>query len=71
MAALWFTGDIDQDEIEINTNNRSVYIEKQKLVFFDEQMKIDFSSSSNTFQLKSPQQILNSHMSFVIKEKTD
>lgn len=71
VAALWFTGDIDQDEIEINTNNRSVYIEKQKLVFFDEQMKIDFSSSSNTFQLKSPQQILNSHMSFVIKEKTD
>lgn len=71
MAALWFTGDTDQDEVKITTNNRPVYIEKQKLVFFDEQMKIDFSSSTNTFQLKSPQQILNAHMGFIIKDKPD
>lgn len=67
VAALWFTGEIDSDEVEINTNNRPIYIEKQKLVFFDEQMKIDFSGSANSFQLKSPQQILNARMSFLIK----
>jgi uncharacterized protein YqkB len=67
VAALWFTGEIDRDEVEIITNNRPVYIEKQKLVFFDEQMKIDFSGSANSFQLKSPQQILNARMSLLIK----
>lgn len=71
VAALWFTGELDNDDIEIKTNDRSVYVEKSKLVFFDEQMKIDFSGSTNSFQLKSPQQIINGRMGFIIKDKTD
>lgn len=68
VAALWFTGELDDTEVEIETNDRPVYIEKHKMVFFDEQMKIDFSTTSNCFQLKSPQQILNGRMSLVLKE---
>jgi uncharacterized protein YqkB len=41
-------------------------MEKSKTVFFDEKMTIDFSKASNSFQLKSPQQILNGYMSFVV-----
>jgi uncharacterized protein YqkB len=71
VAALWFVSEIEDTDIAIETNDRTIYVEKSKTVFFDEQMKIDFSDSSNCFQLKSPQQILNGHMSLVITEKTD
>ncbi|WHY84530.1 iron-sulfur cluster biosynthesis family protein [Neobacillus novalis] len=71
VVALWFVQEVDDDEIAIETNDKTVYLEKSKMVFFDEQMKIDFSQTTNCFQLKSPQQILNGHMSLIIKEKTD
>ncbi|MFF2448704.1 iron-sulfur cluster biosynthesis family protein [Neobacillus sp. NPDC058068] len=71
VVALWFVPEVEEDEIAIETNDKTVYLEKSKMVFFDEQMKIDFSQTTNCFQLKSPQQILNGHMSLIIKEKTD
>lgn len=71
VAALWYVPELADDEIAIGTNDRPVYLEKAKMVFFDEQMKIDFSPAANCFQLKSPQQILNGRMSLIIKEKTD
>jgi uncharacterized protein YqkB len=71
VVALWFIPEVETNDIAIETNDRTIYVEKSKTVFFDEQMKIDFSSSANCFQLKSPQQILNGHMSLIIKEKTD
>jgi uncharacterized protein YqkB len=71
VVALWFVPEVENDEIAIETNDKTIYLEKSKMVFFDEQMKIDFSESTNCFQLKSPQQILNGHMSLIIKEKTD
>lgn len=71
VVALWFVPQLDEDDKAIETNNRTVYVEKSKTVFFDEQMKIDFSKTTNCFQLKSPQQILNGYMSLIIKEKTD
>jgi uncharacterized protein YqkB len=57
---------LDTDDISFETNDRTVYMEKSKTVFFDEKMTIDFSKASNSFQLKSPQQILNGYMSFVV-----
>lgn len=71
VIALWFVTELDDTDIAIETNERPVYVEKSKMVFFDEQMKIDFSKTTNCFQLKSPGQILNGHMSFILKEKTD
>lgn len=69
--ALWYVAEIDSDDIGIETNDRTVYMEKAKTVFFDEQMTIDFSKATNCFQLKSPQQILNGYMSFVLTKKPD
>ncbi|MCL6573785.1 MAG: iron-sulfur cluster biosynthesis family protein [Bacillus sp. (in: Bacteria)] len=71
VIALWFVPEIDVDDIAIETNERTVYLEKVKVVFFDEEMKIDFSTTNNCFQLKSPQQILNGQMGLIIKDKTD
>ncbi|MFZ7945142.1 MULTISPECIES: iron-sulfur cluster biosynthesis family protein [Bacillaceae] len=71
VVALWFVQELDKTDIAIETNDKTVYVENSKMVFFDEEMKIDFSQSTNCFQLKSPQQILNGHMSFILKEKTD
>ena len=71
VIALWFVPALDQDDLAIETNDRPVFVEKAKTVFLDEEMKIDFSQTTNCFQLKSPQQILNGHMSLMIKEKTD
>lgn len=71
VVALWFIPELETDDIAIETNERTIYAEKSKMVFFDEQMKIDFSKATNCFQLKSPQQILNGHMSLIIKAKTD
>lgn len=71
VIALWFVPELGTDDITIETNDRKIYMEKSKSVFFDEKMTIDFSNVTNTFQLKSPQQILNGYMNFVITEKAD
>ncbi|MGX6442655.1 iron-sulfur cluster biosynthesis family protein [Neobacillus sp. K501] len=67
VIALWFVPDVDEDDVRIETNSQPVYIEKAKTVFFDDQMTIDFSREANSFQLKSPGQILNGRMSMIIK----
>jgi uncharacterized protein YqkB len=71
VVVLWFVPELEADDIAIETNDRTVYVEKSKLIFYDEQMSIDFSKATNCFQLKSPGQFLNGHMSLVITEKTD
>ncbi|WHY75963.1 iron-sulfur cluster biosynthesis family protein [Neobacillus sp. WH10] len=71
IVALWFVPELDDNDISIETNDRTVYLEKSKIIFFDEQMKIDFSEVTNCFQLISPQQMLNGHMSLIIKKKID
>ncbi|SFA97473.1 MULTISPECIES: iron-sulfur cluster biosynthesis family protein [unclassified Bacillus (in: firmicutes)] len=65
VTALWFVDELDEDDQAIQTNDITVHIEKSKVVFLDENMTIDFSESANTFQLRSPNQILNGRMSFV------
>jgi uncharacterized protein YqkB len=71
VAALWFVPEVEDTDIAIETNNQTLYVEKSKMVFFDEQMTIDFSESTQWFQLKSPQQILNGQLSLIIKKNTD
>ena len=67
VTALWLVKELDEDDQEILTNAGPIYIEKSKAVFLDENLKIDFSESSNTFQLKSPNEYLNPRMSFFNK----
>jgi uncharacterized protein YqkB len=71
IAALRLSPKLNEDDLLIETNDRPVYIEETKTIFFAEKMTIDFSPSLNCFMLKSPQEILNGHMSFVITPKTE
>ncbi|KAB2338407.1 iron-sulfur cluster biosynthesis family protein [Cytobacillus depressus] len=67
VTALWLVSELDKDDWEVKTDVGSIYIEKSKEVFLDENLKIDFSEKANCFQLKSPNQYLNPRMSFFDK----
>ncbi len=67
VTSLWLVNEIDEDDRAIETSIGSIYVEKSKEVFLNENLKIDFSQSSNSFQLKSPNEFLNPRMSFVNK----
>ncbi|MCM3704631.1 MULTISPECIES: iron-sulfur cluster biosynthesis family protein [Cytobacillus] len=69
VAALWLVEELDEDDREIQTNTGSIYVEKSKEVFLDENLTIDFSEKANCFQLKSPNQYLNPRMSLIDKTK--
>lgn len=55
--------DLDIDDIQVGKKDMPIYMEKSKLIFYDDQLKIDFSPESNSFRLASPGQILNGRMS--------
>ncbi|MBS4194574.1 iron-sulfur cluster biosynthesis family protein [Lederbergia citri] len=54
--------DLHAEDILIGTDKVNVYIEKSKAIFFDEELKIDFSQETQSFRLSSPGQILNGRM---------
>lgn len=64
VTALSFADSYGQDNEKIETNFLPVYLEKSKMIFLDESMKIDFLPEVNSFQLRSPNGILNPRMSF-------
>jgi len=68
VTALWIVQNVEEDDVCIQTNFVPVYVEKSKMIFMDEEMKIDFNEAYHTYMLTSPQQILNPRMSCVLKE---
>jgi uncharacterized protein YqkB len=67
IPTLWYVTKPDEiEDVTVETNSLPILVEKSKTVFLDEELKIDFSSNSNTFQLKSPGQILNGRMNFIL-----
>jgi uncharacterized protein YqkB len=69
--ALWFVPELESDDMAIETNAHTIYVEKAKTVFFDEKMKLDYSETTSWFKLSSAQQILNGQMSLMIIKKAD
>lgn len=65
VAALWLVEELDEDDREVKTNARPIYVEKSKEIYLEEELKIDFSETANCFQLKSPNQYLNPRMSLL------
>ncbi|MBO0995312.1 iron-sulfur cluster biosynthesis family protein [Bacillus sp. SD088] len=57
----------EEDYVRVATDAMDVYIEKTKLVFFDDEMKIDYLPEKQIFRLSSPSEILNGRMSCQIK----
>lgn len=67
VTSLWLVDNLEEDDRAIETVIGQIYVEKSKEVFLNEQLIIDFSPSSNSFQLKSPNEYLNPRMSFINK----
>lgn len=68
VPTLYFVASIQETEdVLIETNDRPVLLEKTEH-FFSDDLKIDYSDTVNSFQLKSPAQIINGRMTFIIKE---
>lgn len=65
IPTLWYVDEADPDhDVLLQTNAMPILVEKPKMVFYDEAVKIDFSQEANTFQLKSANQMLNGRMAF-------
>ncbi|OMP67850.1 iron-sulfur cluster biosynthesis family protein [Domibacillus epiphyticus] len=65
VPTLWYVDEPDEDhDVLLETNDMSILVEKPKMVFYDEELKIDYSTDAGMFQLKSPGQILNGRMAF-------
>ncbi|MBM7701636.1 iron-sulfur cluster biosynthesis family protein [Metabacillus iocasae] len=67
VTALWIIDEADEGDVKIETNFRPVFVEKNKQVFLDDNMTIDYVETANTFMLKCPSQILNPRMSLINK----
>jgi len=64
---LWVVREKDEDDEVLQTNFTPILVEPSKKVFFDEDLKIEFKNQFNSFQLSSPNQILNPRMALVEK----
>lgn len=65
VPTLWYVDEADADhDVLLETNEMPILVEKPKMVFYDEEIKIDFSQEAGMFQLKSPNQMLNGRMAF-------
>lgn len=62
---LLLVDQLDEHDVEIETNDMPIWMEKHQLIFFDDQMTLDVVDGAGCFQLKSPNQILNPRMSLV------
>lgn len=69
VPALWLVKELSGDEVEVEANQRCIFMEKDQQVFFAEKMTLDFSVKANCFQLKSPNEYLNPRLSLVDKTK--
>ncbi|MGM7721292.1 iron-sulfur cluster biosynthesis family protein [uncultured Metabacillus sp.] len=67
VTSLWLVDELDDDDVELATNDVPLYVEKTKMVFLDEELTITFNKTANCYMLKSPSQILNPRMSLLVK----
>lgn len=67
VPVLWLVKEIEEGDMKIDTNFVPVYVEKAKLIFLDDELKIDYHEQKQIFTLKSPSQIYNSRMRCIVK----
>ena len=63
---LYFVKDTSPEEVKWETNAYPVFLNKYHEIFLDDKLIIDYSSTTNSFQLKSPNQYLNPMMNVII-----
>lgn len=67
VPVLWLVKEIEEGDMKIATNFVPVYVEKAKLIFLDDELKIDYHEQKQIFTLTSPSQIYNPRMSCIVK----
>lgn len=67
VAVLLLTDQPGESSEMVETNSMAVYLDRAKMVYLDEELRIDFSETANAFQLKSPSQMLNPRMSLLVQ----
>lgn len=64
VTALTIGSDLDRYDVQMITNSPfPIYINKGSMIFFDDEMQLDYSETTKSFQLKSKQQMFHSRMS--------
>ncbi|WP_419881275.1 iron-sulfur cluster biosynthesis family protein [Peribacillus sp. B-H-3] len=64
VTALWLVDEIDEEDLRVETRMGDIYLERSKVIFLDESMKVDFSPEANSFMLKTSNEILNPRLGF-------
>ena len=67
VTAMWLVEKEDHGDVKLDTNLVPLLVEKNKMVFLDEQLTVSYNETANSFMLKSPSQILNPRMSLLVK----
>lgn len=65
VSTLWYIKEPEGDEAEVETNGGPLLIDKDKLIYLEEEMRISYEEDGrNTFRLTSPAGIINPYMRF-------
>lgn len=64
MSTLWFISEPEGNEIVVETNIGEMLVDKDKLVYMDDEMTIAWVEDFNSFRLKNKNGIINPFMHF-------
>lgn len=53
------------DDVFIETNAMPIILEQSKLIYWDEELEIDFSEQHHAYRLSSPKEIFSGRMSLI------
>ncbi|MBP1961838.1 iron-sulfur cluster biosynthesis family protein [Paenibacillus aceris] len=67
VPTLWVVSEADKNDITAETNVFKLIFKDKDEIFFENEMKIDFSEGNKSYILKSNNQIYNAGMSLVDK----
>jgi uncharacterized protein YqkB len=70
VAMLVISNKVEEDDVKVETNYKPIHLQKEAIVFWDEELTIDYVEKYNCFQLKSPAQVLNPRMSLINESRT-
>ncbi|MEH6945335.1 iron-sulfur cluster biosynthesis family protein [Bacillus sp. JJ722] len=64
VTTLWFISEPEGNEIEAETNFSKILVDRDKVVYMEEELKISCVEESHVFRLTSPNGIINPFMRF-------
>ncbi|OZM58700.1 hypothetical protein CIB95_03790 [Lottiidibacillus patelloidae] len=65
VAMLFISEKAESDYLKVDTNYKPIYLPKEAIVYWDDNMTIGYVEKYNCFQLKSSVQMINPRMSLI------